>query len=101
MSLVTNLHNKFNFSNLFYKKIKELSIAGIKRKEVLNFIIPVPLILKPQINICVPEIMNKTNCFSSFYPLPNLPPRGKECHLKLFPLGGNGKGGYWINQFIN
>jgi len=29
----------------------------------------------------------------SYDPLPSLPPRGKENHLKPFPLGGNGKGG--------
>jgi hypothetical protein len=34
------------------------------------------------------------NLFKTYYPLPNLPPWGKEYHARLFPLGGNGKGGY-------
>ena len=38
--------------------------------------------------------MNKTSSFYYLYPLPNLPPRGKELKVRLFPLGGNGKGGY-------
>ena len=38
--------------------------------------------------------MNKTISFYYLYPLPNLPPQGKELKVKLFPLGGNGKGGY-------
>jgi hypothetical protein len=28
-----------------------------------------------------------------YYPHPSLPPRGKEYLIRLFPLGGNGKGG--------
>jgi hypothetical protein len=39
-------------------------------------------------------MMNKIINFYYLYPLPNLPPRGKEQKVKLFPLGGNGKGGY-------
>ena len=32
--------------------------------------------------------------FLLFYPHPSLPPRGKEPGgIKLFPFGGNGKGG--------
>jgi hypothetical protein len=38
--------------------------------------------------------MNETIDFNSNYPLPNLPPRGKEQYIRLFPLGGNGKGGH-------
>jgi hypothetical protein len=32
-------------------------------------------------------------------PLPNLPPGGKE-KIKLFPLGGNGKGGKGLKNNI-
>jgi len=38
--------------------------------------------------------MNKTSISYYLYPLPNLPPGGKELKIRLFPLGGNGKGGY-------
>ena len=38
--------------------------------------------------------MNKTINFYYLYPHPDLPPGGKELKAKLFPLGGNGKGGY-------
>jgi hypothetical protein len=43
-------------------------------------------------NIRNNELDNKS--LNSFYPLPDLPPRGKEFHVRLFPRGGNGKGGY-------
>jgi hypothetical protein len=43
--------------------------------------------------------MNKIISFLNLYPLPNLPPRGKECLIQPFPLGGNGKGGYLIPSF--
>ena len=32
--------------------------------------------------------------FYYLYPYPILPPGGKELKVKLFPLGGNGKGGH-------
>jgi hypothetical protein len=38
--------------------------------------------------------MNKTSSFYYLYPLPNLPPWGKELKVRLFSLGGNGKVGY-------
>jgi hypothetical protein len=39
-------------------------------------------------------MMNMIINFYYLYPHPNLPPRGKELEVKLFPLGGNGEGGH-------
>ena len=39
-------------------------------------------------------IMSTTINFYYLYPLPDLPPGGKEHQVRPFPLGGNGKGGY-------
>jgi len=36
--------------------------------------------------------MNKTSGFYYLYPLPNLPPRGKEPKVSFSPLGETGKG---------
>jgi hypothetical protein len=38
------------------------------------------------------------NSFYFSYPLPNLPPRGKELKNRHFPFGGNGKGGKHIKE---
>jgi hypothetical protein len=43
--------------------------------------------------------MNKTSVFDYLYPLPNLPPGGKELKARLFPLGGNGKGGKYNESY--
>jgi hypothetical protein len=44
--------------------------------------------------------MNKIITFL-FVPLPNLPPLGKELKVRLFPLGGNGKGGHLEQKLSN
>jgi hypothetical protein len=38
--------------------------------------------------------MNKTFSYYYLYPLPNIPTEGKELKIRLFPRGGNGRGGY-------